>query len=268
MDRLRKAGTNKVGDQAPADEDHELPLGSPDIWGNGNNGFVQPSIGVQGVKLNAAHRLMASDKAQALRNLVGTLNGPQKDYFFRGLPTALGLWFYGEYKTKLQTPDVVLSSQEVQAALGLDEFKRFIIGMSYIRTVFPPKITSGSIYRLTAISKLPEGPLVKFKPEEQFRSLTSWTVRKKPIISGRKAIGGLSDIILEHELSGGKNVLFDYLSIQEFFSTLVDDWDFYKGRILRYWENAEGKVKAFRAEKEVAIYVNAGSELDCTWRKV
>jgi len=60
MDRVSKAGTNKVGDQAPADEDHELPLGSPDIWGNGNNGFVQPSIGVQGVKLNAARRLLST----------------------------------------------------------------------------------------------------------------------------------------------------------------------------------------------------------------
>jgi len=272
MDRLRKAGTNKVGDQAPADEDHELPLGSPDIWGNGNNGFVQPSIGVQGFTLQAAHRLMASDKTQALRDFVGTLSTAQKEYFFSGLPVGLDSWFVGTYDRNLRTPDIVLSSHEV-VAWGINEFKRFIIGMSHIRTLFPPRITSGSVYRLTATPHLPEGPVVKFKPEEQFRSLTSWTTRENPKVESRERISNTSDIVLQHKLNGGKNVLFDYDSLPEFINTLLADAKFYQGnskanaKLMNRWKMVASDIEDFRYEKEVAIYVNAGSELSCTWRE-
>jgi len=266
-DLKAKMPQHRVGETAPIGEDETLPIGDPDIWGNGvNNMLVQPAIGVQGVKLNAAHRLMASDKTQELRNFVTSLSTDQQKYFFSGLPVALGFWFISGYKRNLQIPDIVLSSKEVSAGLGLAEFRRFITGMLHLREVFPPRITSGYIYRLTAIPKLPSGSTISFKAEEQFRALTSWTTQHKPKVEDRRSIQGMPDIILEHKLSGGKNVLFDYESVEELCSTVVYDAKFYSGQPMNKWKIAKADIEGFNDEKEVAIYLNAGTEISCTWR--
>jgi hypothetical protein len=55
-----KMPRHRTGETAPIGEDDVMPIGDTDIWGNGiNNNLVQPAIGVQGFKLNAARRLLS-----------------------------------------------------------------------------------------------------------------------------------------------------------------------------------------------------------------
>jgi hypothetical protein len=58
-----KMPRHRYGETAPIGEDEVMPIGDTDIWGNGiNNNYVQPAIGVQGFRLNAAARLLSVEK--------------------------------------------------------------------------------------------------------------------------------------------------------------------------------------------------------------
>src|SRR5271156_5139653 len=115
------------------------------------------------MKLGAAHRLLAA-KNDKLRVFIASLDKGQQKYFFNELPYTLNAWFEAGFERGLQLDDVVL------AAYGAQDFKKFIISMSYIRQIFPITV-SGNIYRLTSIEKLPTKPVVVFKGQEQFRAL-------------------------------------------------------------------------------------------------
>jgi len=230
--------------------------------------------------LEAAHRLIASDKTQELRDFAASLSEDQRKYLLMGLPRALCWgWFGQNFKRNLKTPKIVLEgSHEVQAAdYGAEEYKRFLIGMLHIRNIFPPYAQSGNIYRLTATKDAPEGkPTVVFKNEEQYRSLTSWTLRTKPIVVDRERPKNTVDIVLGYDLPSAKNVLFDYRSAAEFIAILSRGTDYYRESLskadLVMFKNVIKQslyeLDRYEKEQEVALYLNAGQEIECTWRYV
>jgi GNAT superfamily N-acetyltransferase len=63
MGFVNKADTQVVDEVPPIEDGMGVRIGDPDIWGNGNNGYTQPAIGVQSrnqqLVLNAAHRLQS-----------------------------------------------------------------------------------------------------------------------------------------------------------------------------------------------------------------
>jgi len=232
------------------------------------------------MKLEAAHRLSASSSIEKLREFASSLSPEQQQYLLIGLPQALGWgWFGQDFQRNLKTPKIVLEgSSEVIAAgmYGATEYQRFIIGMLYIRNIFPPYTKGGKIYRLTAVKDLPRGSTTIFRNEDQYRSLTSWTILPNPIVEQRERPKGTSDIVLSYALHGAKNILFDYLSAYEFIQTLYVDRDFYIKVLAKkdqqLFKNAlyvnRRQIEGYSEEKEVAVYMNAGQEIECTWRLI
>jgi hypothetical protein len=228
------------------------------------------------MRLGAAHRLLAADKTQELRTFIASLSEQERDYILTGLPMHLGWgWFGQSFKRKLMTPKIVLEgATEVTAEYGADEYKKFITGMIQIRRIFPPHTTGGEIHRLTATKEKPEGDTVIFKNEEQYRSLTSWTTLPKPVVVDRTRPKKTVDIILGYELPSAKNVLFDYQSAADYVNTLSADRDFYMESMNKINQTmfkntlltAKKELDSYVKEKEVALYLNAGQELECTWR--
>jgi len=228
--------------------------------------------------LNAAHRLLASDETQQLRKFAESLSPEQRQYLLLGLPYALVWgWFGGGFDKNLKTPEIVLgSSVEVSAAdYGAPQFQRFIVGMLHLRNIFPPQVPQGKIYRLTAVSQKPTDETVLFRNQEQYRSLTSWTVLPNPIVEALYKPKGTTDIVLCYKLPSAKNVLFDYLSVAEFLRVLHEDRNFYaqlvvneeyKASFTTKLEINRKEIAHYFSEKEVALYLNAEQGIECTWR--
>jgi hypothetical protein len=221
------------------------------------------------MKLNAATRLLAADSKARLQELISGFDNAQKKYFIREFPRALVGWFSLGFERGLKTDEILLEgSTTVVADYGLAEFKKFILMMVELRKIFPPHTTSGPIHRMTAIKEVPTGKTVLFKNAEQFRSLTSWTLNSKPEVLGRDKIPGMHDVILTYHLASAKNVLFDYPSIMDLADAILGT----KGReidsthMMYPWNRAEKQIKDYKDEREVALYLNANQEIECTWR--
>jgi len=226
--------------------------------------------------LEAAHRLIASDKTQELRAYAESLSAEERSYLVIDLPMSIGWgWFGQSFGKNLKTPKIVLEgSHEVTADYGAAGYKRFITGMIQIRKIFPPETRGGKVYRLTATKEKPSGETTVFKNEEQYRSLTSWTTLSKPLVVDRTPPKKTVDIVLCYELPSAKNVMFDHPSATEFINTLIADRDFYAKELAAIFRKqlknslstAKGELDRYAKEKEVALYLNAGQELECTWR--
>jgi len=217
------------------------------------------------MKLEAAHRLLAADKTQQLKTFIDSLSDEQKDYFFIGLPAALKGWFMGLYEQKLHPDDIVFeASTKLEARYDIETFKRFIKSMILLRPIFPPRITHGKIYRLTAVKKKPEGPTAIFSVDEQYRSLTSWTLRSSPQVFDRQPNPDFPDIVLCYELENPKNVLFDIHSVLDLIDSAIDISPGYDRGTS--WRGAYVDTADFVEEEEVALYLNLNQKIECTWR--
>jgi hypothetical protein len=229
--------------------------------------------------LEAAHRLLASDKTQELRDFAASLSEDQRLYLLMGLPRALCWgWFGQNFARHLKTPKIVLEgSLELQAAdYGAKEYQWFLIGMLHMRNIFPAHTQHGKIYRLTATKDAPQDEITMYKNEDQYRSLTSWTTRPKPVVVDRERPKNTTDIILCYDLPSAKNVLFDYHSAAEFIATLNTDREFYLENLPKSdrvafkntLKQSKYELGRYAKELEVALYLNAGQEIECTWRYV
>jgi len=240
------------------------------------------------MKLEAAHRLISAtdDTKQKLRKFVASLSAGQREYFFFDLPIDLADgWFGGDFKKNLKTDKIVLegSAEILAASFGREDFQRFIIGMLHLRSIFVPTLAQKhhKIYRLTSVKEKPKGKIITFSNKEQYRSLTSWTLLPDPVIEMREKSRGVQDVILCYDIPNSKNVLFDYLSVFELLTDMRYEEDFYSGTYIRVGKDADARYRLFRntwnaarfhtkylltKEQEVALYLNAGQEIECTWR--
>jgi hypothetical protein len=218
------------------------------------------------MKLNSTTRLLAAKGGNELRAFVASLTDGQRRYVFNELPAVLMGWYNAAFASKLQLPDVVLA-----AHFGTQDLKKLVVSMSYIRQIFPIGIR-GKIYRVTSIQELPRKPIVLFEGQAQFRALTSWTVNKNPVVKYRSSSQGAPDIVLCYELPSIKNVLFDYKSIGQFVDSMISDQSYYEKLYGRFPRNYYSEVKELQGiyarEREVALYMNPGQSISCTWREV
>lgn len=224
------------------------------------------------MKLEAAQRLTAStSEDEQLNSFVESLSEDQRQYFFKGLPVALHEWYLGNYEQWLRARETTV----LEAALGKQPFVRMINAMAHLRQIFKPTIR-GKIYRLTAMHEgiLPkdrtEGTL-EFKGIDQFRALTSWTTESNPEVSDREVPQYTEDVILEHDLTNSKIVLFDYLSMEELIGSVRKQkaqWEKLYSTKLDFWERFDRIFKEFLFEKEVALFLNVAQSIECTWRLV
>jgi hypothetical protein len=135
------ATRHRTGETAPI-ADGELSIGDPDIWGNGiNNTLVQPSIGVSGVKLNAAHRLLAA--AEPLPEWVSH---------------TIQQWISG-------------GSGRFTSAQMQDALKAFHVVRESYRSTLPKVVYRGLLIPETALTKILNGKPLKVEPAV----LSSWT---------------------------------------------------------------------------------------------
>jgi len=231
------------------------------------------------MKLEAAQRLLALQEpdldydvklkgpALALDKFLSSLGKSQRNYFEDGLPYALRWWFLSSFRTKLMVDDITV------AAIGnAKQLTRMVTAMNHLRHVIPT-ITSGTIYRLTALPKdsIPaKGQLLTFNGGEQLRSLTSWTTNKKPFVKNRtSAKPNTKDVILEYKLQGGKHVLFDYKSLSALKMALFNNSEYFERKYamaLDAWYMMDDNIAEFDSEHEVALFLSPSESIQCKWR--
>jgi len=227
---------------------------------------------------NALHRITATEEsltstAAKLDSFLSTLSAKQHDYFFTGLPQALEYWFSQFFKQKLYIEDNILEAS--YSKLGVNELKRMVIAMSYLKKIYKVSLPGKVIYRLTGVKELPDSSVVKFESANQFRSLTSWTTNKTPVVVGR-TVGKGPDIILEHKVKNEKIILFSNQSVSSLVNDVLNNFDYFKEKYFEdshyvdrchaYWQLMSEYLKRFYKEKEVAVFLPKSQSIECNWR--
>lgn len=230
------------------------------------------------MKIHAQTRLTALSSGGQLYEFIISLQPKERVFFYEGLPKLLDKWFDGMQKDSAHLP-IQFASHQLEAAKYKD-VDAIAIALGYLRPIYTPKLPK-MVYRSILsdkINKLPKTKTINFKSDKKWSALQSWTVNKQPVVADRD-VNEEKQIEMVLELpaaKANKHVVTDYVQLQKLCKDAIalcprinkylekqgieGDFDDH------YWKRALHGILNFKHEKEVLMYVPAGTALRCTWR--